>query len=279
MTYFHPTLIASALTLSFASSAVYANTSCNVDLSAGFSIKVNSTEFLQAKGENNEKRRSLYTIIAGKKLLVENQEIKLSDDQQTLVNKYDEKIRHLVPQVKSVAIEGVDLAIEGVNLAFNGLLGEGNAVAADLTAELTLIREQVSTNLSIEHGVSVGVEGLESEGLLGKDFDKRIESAVEKAVLDSMGSILIAMGQQMVASEGDERNFETRMENFGENIEHEMTSRSAVIEKKAEALCISIAEVDALEEQLKREIEPLAGINVFTVTQKNYQEKSQPTAK
>jgi len=183
MTYFHPTLIASALTLSFASSAVYANTSCNVDLSAGFSIKADSIEFLQAEGENNEKRRSLYTIVAGNKLLVENQEINLSDDQQALVNKYDEQIRHLVPQVKNVAIEGVDLAIEGVNLAFNGLLGEGNAVAADLTTELTLIREQVSTNLSIEHGVSVGVEGLESEGILGKDFDKRIESAVEKAVL------------------------------------------------------------------------------------------------
>ncbi|HBY88402.1 MAG TPA: hypothetical protein DEO86_21325 [Colwellia sp.] len=279
MTYFHSTLIASALTLSFASSAAYANTSCNVDLSAGLAIKVNSIEFLLAEDDSDEKERSLYTIIDGKKLLIENQEIKLSDEQKNLVKKYDEQIRHLVPQVKDVAIEGVDLAIEGVNLAFNGLLGKGNAVAADLTTELTLIREQVSTNLSIEHGVSVGVEGLESEGLLGKDFDKRIESAVEKAVLNSMGSILIAMGQQMVASEGDERNFETRMENFGEKIEHEMTTRSAVIEKKAEALCSSIAEVDALEEQLKLEIEPLAGINIFTVTQKHYQEESNPTAK
>ena len=279
MTYFHPTFIASALTLSFASTAAYASTSCNVDLSAGFSIDTNSIEFLRAEGENDNKKHHLYTIIAGKKLLVDNQEIKLSDVQQSLVINYDEKIRHLVPQVKNVAIEGVDLAIEGVNLAFNGLLGEGNAVAADLTTELTLIRKQVSDNLSIEHGVSVGVEGLESEGLLGKDFDKRIESAVEKAVLNSMGSILIAMGQQMVASGGDEGNFETRMENFGENIEHEMTTRSAVIEKKAEALCISIVEVDALEEQLKREIKPLAGINVFTVTQKHYEEESTPTAK
>jgi len=277
MTYFHATLIASALTVSFASSTVFANTSCNVDLSAGFAIKANSTEFLHT--ESDEEKRSLYTIIEGKKLLVDNQEVKLSDDQQDLVKKYDDQIRHLVPQVKDVAIEGVDLAIEGVNLAFDGLLGEGNAVAADLTTELRLIREQVSTNLSIEHGVSVGVEGLESEGLLGKDFDKRIESAVEKAVLNSMGSILIAMGQHMMASEGDERNFETRMENFGENIEHEMTTRSAVIEKKAEALCISIAEIDALEEQLKLEIEPLARINIFTVTQKYSEEESHPTAK
>lgn len=279
MTYFHATLIASALTVSLASSAVYANKSCNVDLSAGLAINASSIEFLQDEAGKDEKKRSLYKIIDGKKLLVDNQHIDLSDDQQALVKKYDEKIRSLVPQVKNVAIEGVDMAIEGVNLVFNGLLGEGNAVAADLTTELTLIREQVSTNLSIEHGVSVGVEGLESEGLLGKDFDQRIESAVEKAVLNSMGSILIAMGQQMVASDGDERNFETRMENFGENIEHEMTTRSAIIEKKAEALCISIAEVDALEEQLKIEIEPLARINVFTVTQKHYEEESDATAK
>ncbi len=266
-------------TVSLASSAVYANKSCNVDLSAGFAINANSIEFLKAEGESDEQKRSLYKIIDGKKLLVDHQHIELSDVQQALVKKYDEQIRHLVPQVKSVAIEGVDLAIEGVNLAFNGLLGEGNAVAADLTTELTLIRQQVSTKLSIENGISVGIEGLESEELLGKDFDQRIESAVEKAVLNSMGSILIALGQQMVTSEGDERSFETRMENFGDTIEHEMTTRAAVIEKKAEALCISIAEVDTLEEQLKIEIESLASTNVFTVTLNHNEEESHATAK
>ncbi len=277
MTSFHPTIIASILSVSVASPVVFANTSCNVNLSAGFAIQTNSIEFLQAEGADGTQERRLYSILDGKKLLVNNQEVQLSDEQQALVKKYDGQIRHLVPQVKNVAIEGVDLAIEGVNLAFNGLLGEGNAVAADLTTELTLIREQVATNLSIENGVSVGVEGLESEGLLGKDFDKRIESVVEKAVLNSMGSILIAMGQQMMASGGDQENFETRMENFGENIEHEMTTRSAVIEKKAEALCSSIVEVDALEEQLKREIKPLARINIFTVTQTHHEEKPNPT--
>lgn len=272
MTYFHSSLIVSAIAVSLASSATYADESCNVDLSAGFTINATAIEFLKNEGENDEKQRSLYKIIDGKKLLVDNQSIALTDAQQVLVQKYDKKIRHLVPQVRSVAIEGVDLAVEGVNLAFNGLLGEGNSVAADLTKELTLIREQVVTNLSIEHGISVGVDGLESEELLGKDFDKRIETAVEKAVLNSMGSILIAMGQQMMSAEGDEQSFEKRMENFGETIEHEMTTRAAVVEKKAQALCVSIAQVDAIEEQLKAEIKPLENMNVFTVTKDNDEE-------
>jgi hypothetical protein len=277
MTYFHTTLIASALTASLTSSALYAHESCNVDLSAGFTIDANSTEFLQEAGGNSNTKRSLYKIVDGKTLFIESKSIQLTQAQQLLLKKYDDKIRHLVPEVKSVAIEGVQLAVDGVNLAFNGLLGEGNKVAADLTEELNLIREEVVAKLSIEKGISVGIEGLESDELLGKDFDQRIESSVEKAVLNSMGSILIAMGQQMMSADGDEQSFEKRMENFGESIEQEMTARSAVIEKKAEALCVSIANVDALEEQLKAEIVQLSKTNVFTVTQEYDEEETHNT--
>lgn len=273
MTYFHATFIASALTASLASPAVYAHESCNVDLSAGFTINLSSIEFLEDEGENDGKQRSLYKIIEGKNLLIDSQKIELTDNQQALLKKYDEKIRQLVPQVKSVAIEGIDLAVDGVNLAFNGLLGEGNSVAADLTKELELIRTQVLSNISIENGIAVGVDGLASEELLGKDFDQRIESAIEKAVLNSMGSIMIAVGKQMMATDGDEQTFETRMEKFGDTIEQEMTVRSAQIEKKAQALCVNIAKVDVLEEQLKATIKPLANINVFTVTQEKHKDK------
>jgi len=278
MTYFHATLIASTLTTVLASSAVYAHESCNVDLSAGFKINTNSIEFVEAEREGSDEQHSLYRIKDGKQLYVDNDKVTLTDKQKALVKQYDAKIRELVPQVKSVAIEGVDLAVEGVNLAFNGLLGEGNAVAADLTKELKLIREQVTTNLTIENGISVGVDGLESEELLGKDFDQRIESVVEKAVLNSMGSILMAMGQQMIAGEADEQSFETRMEKFGDTIEHEMTTRSEKIEEKAQALCINVAKLDALEEQLKAEIKPLANTNVFTVTQGNHDDEKHASA-
>ena len=272
MSYFHATIIASALTASLASSAVYANESCNVDLSAAFTINPSSIEFL-TEGETNaeqsqtKQKLSLYKIIDGQKLFIAKQSVKLTPEQQALLKKYDEKIRELVPQVKSVAIEGIDLAVEGVNLAFNGLLGEGNKVGAELTQELELIRVQVAANLSIENGISVGTEGLASEELLGKDFEQRIKSAVAKAVLNSMGTIMLTIGQQMLTADSDGQSFETRMENFSETIEQEITVRSAQIEKKAQALCLNVAKLDALEEQLKAEIKPLANIKVFTVTQ------------
>ncbi|GAW96334.1 MULTISPECIES: DUF2884 family protein [Colwellia] len=279
MTYFHRTLLASALTVSLASSTIYAHQSCDVDLSASFTINPNAIEFLHDEGENDGEMRSLYKIIQGEKLIIAKQSIALTDTQQALLRKYDEKIRQLVPQVKSVAIEGVDLAVEGVNLAFNALLGEGNSVAADLTQELTKIRAQIVANLSIEDGIYVGIDGLASEELLGKDFEQRIESVVEKAVLNSMGSILIAMGQRMVAADGEQQSFVTRLENFSDTIEQEMTARVAKIEQKALALCLSIAEVDALEEQLKDEIKLLAHINVFTVTVAHDKDEHHASAK
>lgn len=277
MKFIQPTLLATALTASFASSAVYAHESCNVDLSAGFTINPTTIEFLQE--ENGQENRSLYKITDGKVLSVGGSEVSLSGSQQQLVEKYDAKIRQLVPEVKNVAIEGVDLAVDGVNLAFNGLLGEGNSVAADLTKELKLVREQVATNLTIENGITIGVDGLESDELLGEDFEQRIESAVEKAVLNSMGTILIAVGQQMMTADGDEQSFETRMEEFGENLEQEMNARADKIEAKAEKLCVSIAKLDVLEEQLKAEIEPLNNTNIFTVTQNEHEDDKDMSAK
>lgn len=279
MKLIQPTLIATALTASLASSAIYAHESCNVDLSAGFTINPTSIEFLKEEADGENSNRSLYKITDGKLLWVDGTEVTLNDSQKQLVQKYDAKIRQLVPEVKSVAIEGVDLAVDGVNLAFNGLLGEGNSVAADLTAELKLVREQVATNLTIDNGITIGVDGLESEELLGEDFEHRIESAVEKAVLNSMGSILIAVGQQMMADNGDEQSFETRMEEFGDTLEQEMTARADKIEAKAQKLCVNIAKLDALEEQLKAEIEPLNNTNVFTVTQNEHEDDKALSAK
>lgn len=254
------TLIALTLLSVFSSKALYAHDSCNVDLKAGITINESKIEFF----ESENKDQVLYTIDNNVNLTVRGENISLDSDQQALVEQYSTSIRAMVPQVRNIAIEGVDLAIEGVNLALNELLGEGNNIGADLTQELASIKEDVSTRFTIEHGFTLGENGLEDEELLGEEFEQRIESAVEKAVMGSMGSLLVALGQEMMFSGGDTDAFETRMESFGENIEHEMELRTKQIERKADSLCLAAVEIDELEEALKASIEPLADINVIT---------------
>ena len=264
------TLVAATLFSILASTATYAHESCDVDLEAGLTINESSIEFFAP----DKKKQVLYVIDNNNHLTIRGESVVLNAQQQALVTKYSTSIRAMVPQVRHIALEGVDLALEGVNLVFNELLGEGNKVGAELTQELSLIKEEVSTRFTIAHGFTIGESGLDDNGLLGEEFEQRIESAVEKAVMSSMGSLLVSLGQEMMFSGGDSDAFETRMESFGENVEHEMELRAEKIERKANSLCLAAVDIDQLEEALKASIRPLANINVITVKQaRGYEDK------
>jgi len=264
------TLIAVTLLSVFISKSLYAHDSCNVDLEAGITINESSIEFF----DPDKKQQPLYIIDSHSNLIVDGETVALDNNQQALVTQYSSNIKAIVPKVRGIALEGVDLALEGVNLAFNELLGEGNDLGADLTQELSSLKEEVSTRFTIENGFTVGENGLDDDELLGEEFEQRIESAVEKAVMGSMGSLLVALGQEMMFSGGDTDAFETRMESFGENIEHEMESRAEKIEQKAKLLCLDVVKIDQIEEQLKASIEPLENINVITVDYSTAHDKS-----
>ena len=259
------TFIAATLMALFSSTALYAHNSCDIDLEAGLTINESTLEFFNFDvNKQNKSKQVLYSIDNDYQLTVRGESIALNDEQQALVEQYSSNIRAMVPQVRNIALEGVDLALEAVNLAFNELLGEGNDIGADLSQELSLLKEEVATRFTIEHGFTLGEHGLDNDELLGKEFEQRIESAVEKAVMGSMGSLLVALGQEMMFSGGDTEVFETRMENFGKNIENEMELRAEKIERKADQMCLALVEIDQLEEQLKANIPSLADINVIT---------------
>lgn len=253
------TLYTAGMLATLSSASVLAHDACDVDLAAGFNMNETSLEFFSEKS-----KKTLYRIDNDETLIVSGETINLDDDQQALVTQYSTSIKAMVPKVRKVAIEGVDLALEGVNLAFNELLGEGNVVGADLTKELSNLRDEVAERYTLERGFTIGENGLDNDELLGDEFEQRIESAVEKAIMGSMGSIMMAVGKEMMTSGGDSNTFETRMESFGENIEHEMESRAEKIEQKANELCLAAVNIDKLEEQLKASIEPLAAIDVLT---------------
>lgn len=259
----------------FVSTDLYAHDACDIELDTGVTLNETKLEFFNASENTENKKHVLYAIKNDHSLIVHGQKIELNDHQQRLVTKYAKDIRAMVPQVRTIALEGVDLALEGVNLAFNELLGEGNNVGAELTTELSTLKDEVAVRFTEKHGITVGAKGINGKGftgeeLLGKEFEQRIESAVEKAVINSMGSILMAMGQEMLFSDKESNSLETRMEDFGESIADEMEHRAEKIEKKAAVLCAAITDIDKLEEQLKASISPLANINVISVT---YNEK------
>ena len=236
--------------------------SCDVNLSAGMHINHQVIEFIKHD-------KTLYKIVGKDTLIVGDNEVYLAADQQALVADYAASIRAVVPEVKSIAIEGIALATEGVNLAFNELLGEGNNLGSKLTRELDLLGEELDNRLSLEQGINFDENGVIGEDFLGEDFEERVEETIETAIQESLGSLLIAVGQEMLFAGGDMEAFEARMENFGSDIEQQMEARAELLEVKADALCQSIQSIDQMEENLRSEIDELAAFDLLSFTTKS----------
>lgn len=260
------TLIATALIIassaSYAHDSSFSSNSCNVDLNGGIKISAEKITFSKNKS-------ALYSIVNNEKLIVDGEEIDLTRSQQSLLTEYSTSIRGVVPEVKSIALDAIDLAIDGVNLAFNELLGEGNNVSVDLTTQLTTIRSEVDKEFDGSKDFYIDEDGFAGDDFFGDEFEERIESAVETTIQNSIGSLMIAVGQEMLFSGGNMDAFETRMENFGQQIEHEMEARGEGLEKRGEALCQSVISIDEMEEQLKSEIDELADFNFITASHKS----------
>ena len=109
-------------------------------------------------------------------------------------------------------------------------------------------------------------EGFSGKDFFGDDFEQRIESAVESTIKNSLGTLMIAVGQEILFSGGDMEAFETKMDNFGELIGNEMETRSESIEKRGEALCQSIIVIDEMEEQLRNSINEIADYDFITAS-------------
>lgn len=255
------TVLLVATSGAYAHNSSFNNDSCNIELNGG--IKINK-DFIEIFKNND----SLYKITNNDVLTINGQEISLSASQRSLITEYSTSIRAVLPEIKEIATDAISLANDGVNLAFNELLGEGNDVGAEITGHLTEIRAEIDSKFAENKEFYIDENGFSGSEFFGEDFEKRMESAIEETVKNSMGSLMIAVGQEMLFAGGNMNAFETRMENFGQKIEHEMETRGKQLEIRADALCHSAIAIDALEAQLQLNITELASFDVLTASNK-----------
>ncbi len=260
------TLIASAIILSASSFAFASNShvdldSCDVNFNAGMKIQ---NDVLTFTADN----KTIYSIINDEQLLVDGKEVDLSSSQRSLVSNYSRSVKNVVPEVREVVIEAVDLAIDGVNLAFSGLLGENSEIAVNLTEELHGIKDEVDVRFD-SNNFEITENGEVLSEMFSDSFEQRIETLVEETVENSMGYLLIALGKQMLNSDSAQ-SFGERMETFAAQIEQDMEARGELIEQRAEVICDSFVEIDALEEEMKASIAEMPNIDVINTNKGSY---------
>ena len=79
----------------------------------------------------------------------------MNSEQQKLLNEYARSIRSIIPEIKSVAIEGIDLDDDGVDLAFKALLGEDSGISSDLESDLEELRYEIDNSFTEENGFTI----------------------------------------------------------------------------------------------------------------------------
>lgn len=248
--------IASVLSLAAGSAA--AHNSCNLELDAGLRITDHSIEFY-------DEDKQTYKIVKDQYLVVNGQTLRLTRSQQAAVEHYAASIRAAVPEVRGMALEGIDLAIEAITITFDGLLGDKNQVSAQLMTELNNVKSDVNRYFTSGNPISFNRGNKDTPDFLGKYFETRVERIVETSVQNSIGSIMIAMGKEVLASGGNMEVFEARMNKFSEQMDAQMNAKAAGMEARGERLCSTMRAGDAREEQLKHAVPAVAPFNVIHV--------------
>lgn len=232
-----------SLVLVFAASSAAAGDGCNLQMDAGLRISPGALEFYSED-------KTAYQIKDHRYLVVDGKQLNLDNAQQILVTQYDRQVRALVPEVRAMALDGIDLAIVGVTTAFDGLLGERNKISTQLRSELSHLKGDVSRYFDNEI-ISLGREHDGAPELFGQYFETRMERIMETSVQDSIGTILLAMGKEILSSGGDMEAFGARMDRFGKTLEAQMQTKATELEVRGASLCRAAAAINATEDQLR----------------------------
>lgn len=248
-------------TSTFAYSSSFSSGSCHIEINGGVSISESEIEFFK---NNNH----LYKIIDNKSLSIEGNKVSLTSSQHALINHYSNNIRELIPQTKSLATDTLTLASEGAYLIFNELLDEGNSLVEKLSVHFNNINDQIEESFTTKNVIHLDENGFSGKDFFGKEFEQHIEATVKEVLQNSMGSLMIAFGQELLFSGGNMEALENKVDRFSDKITQEVEVRSAAIKDRADKLCEYIIDIDDIEERIKKEIPELSKFDVLTVLEK-----------
>jgi len=208
-----------------------------------------------------------YVQINGEhQLFVNGREAELNSEQEALISQYSEGIRQQVPEIVSIAIEGVDIGLKAVNKVIGGLTGENSASHQRIQEKFDEL--QVRLRKRFNHSD-------QSYYIAPQDFDDfdeifagEFEQEIEEIISESVGTILMAVGEAM--TNRDEENieqrvgtFDERMENMGKDLELQVGAQANALELKAEQFCHSLIELNKVETKMKSIIPELEDFDLI----------------
>lgn len=231
MTKLARTLLAAALALPLAAHASRPDDyeSCATTSDYALRLADGWSTFTAEKG-------SRIVRIGDGRLTIDGREIALSPADRARIAEYHRTLQAIVPEVK-------DIAVEAIGIAFTAIEKVAATFADGESLQATMHRLAVKQEAAIDRVI----ESFDRRAFNDAEFERLIEETVADFVPEVAG---LAAGAAMRAafSGGDTSALEARVASLEKTIEQEVEVRARSLEKRAEALCGTMHDLDRIEE-------------------------------
>lgn len=242
---------------------------CNVALAKQCSVNFNYGIIIDPSHIRMLDHGKTYVQINNdKQLFISGREIRLTLKQQSLINDYALGIRTQVPEIVSIALEGVDIGLKAVNKVIGGLTGENSASHQKIQQRFDEIKTRI--HMRFNHSDQNYYLARQDFDNFDELFSGEFEQELEEIISASVGTILMAVGEAMITTDNSElsaeqrtQNLEQRMKSMGKDLELEVVSQTNALENKAEKFCQSLIELNKTEDKLRQNITELGTFNLL----------------
>lgn len=246
-----------ALTAFNAGAGQYHSEQCDINLNGNLRF-AEKTLIVKTTADEEVKITDSYMVyVDGKKL-------SLSPEETKWIQEYYQGIEQTIPQVMTVAAEGIKIANYAVSEVLRGFLGEQSKVASQLENKLkdldAKLKEHVYQN---PESLTFDSAKLQTELGFGPDFDAEVDLIVSDVMEKAMGEFLVQMGRSMLNGEGSMESFEQRMSQMGDDIESKVESQTDDIKKEAKVLCEMLTTIDVSESHVQK-IKGLGNVDIVS---------------
>ncbi|MBU2894028.1 YggN family protein [Colwellia sp. D2M02] len=203
-------------------------------------------------------------------LFIQGRELALSSEQQQLLAQFSAGIRQQLPEMVSIAIEGVDIGLKAANEVIGGLTGENSSSQQKVQAKFDELKWRIRArfNQSANNYYIAPQDFNDFDEMFAGEFEQEIEEIIS----NSIGTILKAVGQSLLAEgshdetgNGEQRiaTFDQRLTGIEQGLQLEVTQRAKALDEKASLFCLQLTALDQIEHDLHKVIPELALYNII----------------
>ena len=227
-------LLAIALLLAAGQASAHGNEGSNLscDVGSAWSVSPYRSAFLFTRDTGSAREVG----IGGGRLFVDGKEITLGAEDQRRIAGLESELRGLVPELREVGREAVDIAFTALTEVARALSSTPDKTVSDLQ------RARVRTLAEIER---------QPMGIFNGDaVDAVIEPILERFVPDIIEGAMGTALKAVFAGDVQRQELQARMDRMERELDTRVDARAKALEPLAENLCRRLERMDALDDAL-----------------------------